>query len=206
MRNSGSCCWNRRGCFLSKSQCSLRYNWRSLCQIFFCSLGSFKNGSTTKARPTRQRIARRSCPHAHPEKKPEQSVEATMMPQEPIRQGAEEQIFGVSVHQVAEEKSKCRRSHASPHLAALSRWLNARPCPMTGSSSDASNVFTRLRSCRMTRSGLYPMRRNAHSDMGPERVDEIMIVRFARNHPLFCRFVAATALFMLDAVGSLFHH
>ena len=26
------------------------------------------------------------------------------MPQEPIRQGAEEQIFGVSVHQVAEEK------------------------------------------------------------------------------------------------------
>ena len=36
---------------------------------FFCSLGSFKNGSTTKTRPTSQRKARRSCPHAHPEKK-----------------------------------------------------------------------------------------------------------------------------------------
>ena len=45
----------------------------------------------------------------------------------------------------------------------------------------------------MTRSGLYPTRRNAHSDMGPERVAEIMIVRFGRNHLLFGRFVAATA-------------
>ena len=58
----------------------------------------------------------------------------------------------------------------------------------------------------MTRNGLHPTRRNAHSDVGPERVAETMIVRFGRNHLLFARFVAATAEFMLDAVGSLFHH
>ena len=46
------------------------------------------------------------------------------MPQEPIQQGAEEQIVGVSVHQVAEE-GRLSASHASRHLAALSRGLNA---------------------------------------------------------------------------------
>ena len=40
-----------------------------LCQIFFAVWGVSKTESTTKTRPTGQRIARRSCPHAHPEKK-----------------------------------------------------------------------------------------------------------------------------------------
>ena len=161
---------------------------------FFCSLGSFKNGSTTKTRPTRQRIGRRNCPHAHPEKKnrTERGGNVDASRTDPARRrGAD--LRRLRAPGCRGKKSKCQRSHASPHLAALSRWLNARPCPMTGSSSDASNVWTRWRSCRTTRSGPYPTRRNAHSDVGPERVAEIMIVRFGRNHPLFCRFVAATA-------------
>ena len=127
-------------------------------------------------RPIRQRRARRSCPHAHPEKKKNRTER------------------GGNVD--APRTNPARRRGADRRRLRAPSWRGKkskfRRSPMTGSSSDASNVWTQRRTCRMTRSGLQPTRRNAHSDMGPERLAEIMIVRFGRNHLLFSSFVAAT--------------
>ena len=199
VRNSGSCCWNRRGCFLSESQCVSPLQLEISLPDFFCSLGSFKNGSTTKTRPTRQTIARRSCSHAHPEKKQNRAWRQRCCLKNRSGKAQRSRSSASPCTKLPRKKNEVPQISREPASCSI---LNARPCPMTGSSSDASNVWTRWRSCRMTRSGLYPTRRNAHSDMGPERVAEIMIVRFG---PTFLQRPRSSCWMPLD-LSSIMRH